>query len=221
MKRSTGAELLDAPAHDTATLRGNLRDMSRYDSRLGTFDIALRLATSDLQDAKTALDVGAGNGAFIQYASSRTPLRWIGVDVSPTVIAIAKQQCAMPLIAAQGQRLPFADKSFDVIICANTLHHLNEAEAITLMQECARVATQRMVIVDLSRSRLTLLGAWLLTRLTSRNRMTRADGVQSARRAYTPTETQAMLVQAGLPQARIRRHGPFHHSAVISVGNCM
>lgn len=216
MRRSTEAELLDAPAQDAATLRGNLRDMARYDRRLGAFALALRLATEGLNSTGHAMDVGAGNGAFIQFAASRSALHWTGVDVSPAVIAIAHEQCAAPLVAARGQQLPFADQQFEVVVCANTLHHLNEADAVALMCECARVATQRVVIVDLARSRLTLAGAWLLTRLTSRNRMTLSDGVQSARRAYTPAEAGMLAALAGFPQARVRRNGPFHYSLVMT-----
>lgn len=216
MQRSAQAELLDAPARDANLLRGNLRDMARYDRRLGTFSLALRLACDGLQNATNALDVGMGNGAFMQFAAQRSSLRWIGVDASPAVIFIAQETCDAPMIAAYGQRLPFADKRFDVVVCANTLHHLHENDAVLLLHECARVARQRVAIVDLARSRLTLIGAWLLTRLTSRNRMTLADGVQSARRAYTPAEMNALLAQAGFADARARRHGPFHLSVLIA-----
>jgi SAM-dependent methyltransferase len=215
MRRSTDPELLDAPAPDTATLRGNLRDMAQYDRRLGTFALALRLATDELRDATTALDVGAGNGAFIAFASSRSTLKWMGVDASPAVLRITHEQCSAPLIAARGQQLSFPADHFDVTVCANTLHHLNEDDAVALISECARVTRQRVVIVDLARSRLTLIGAWLLTRLTSRNRMTLADGVQSARRAYTPVEGATLATRAG-HQAGIRRHGFFHFSMVIT-----
>jgi hypothetical protein len=92
---------------------------------------------------------------------------------------------------------------------------LNEKEAIALLRECARAAMHRVVIVDLARSWPTLTGAWLLTRLTSRNPMTLADGVLSARRAYTLAEAGALAAQAGFPQARVRRHGPFHYSLVV------
>lgn len=218
MQRSTEPELLDAPAHAEPALRVNLRDMSRYDRRLGTFSLALQLATRDLRNATNALDVGMGNGAFMQFAAARSSLRWAGVDASPAVIAIARETNAAPMIVALGQRLPFTNKCFDVVVCANTLHHLNECDAVLLLRECARVARQRVAIVDLARSRLTLIGAWLLTRLTSRNAMTLADGVQSARRAWTPAEASALMAQAGLARARVRRHGPFHFSVEI---DCM
>lgn len=214
MRRSTQAELLDAPAHDELMLRGNLRDMARYDRRLGTFERALRFATQSLNNAVTALDVGVGNGAFIHYAAARSPLKWVGIDISPAIIRMARESCTVPLVAACGQRLPFPNRCFDVVTCANTLHHLDEDDAVMLLRECARVARQRMVVVDLARSRLAVAGAWLLTRLTSRNRMTLADGVQSARRAYTPEEVVELAAQAGLPGARVRRHRLFHYCLV-------
>lgn len=215
MRRSTQAELLDAPAQDEQMLRGNLRDMARYDRRLGTFELSLRLATESLNNAVTALDVGVGNGAFIHFAAARSPLIWVGIDISPAIIRMASESCTAPLVAACGQRLPFPDRCFDVVTCANTLHHLDEGDAVMLLRECARIARQRMVVVDLARSRLAVSSAWLLTRLTSRNRMTLADGVQSARRAYTPEEATKLAAQAGLPGAQVCRRRLFHYSLVV------
>ncbi|NJM42081.1 MAG: hypothetical protein HC853_15690, partial [Anaerolineae bacterium] len=69
-------------------------------------------------------------------------------------------------------------------------------------------------MVDFQRSYVGLVGSWLLTRLTSRNRFTRNDGVQSIRRAYTMEEVRTMLNDAGLQNAEVRDQTPIRYSIV-------
>ena len=88
-------------------------------------------------------------------------------------------------------------------------HHLEPTDATALLRECARVARRGVIVVDLTRSYVTLAGVWLLTRLTTRNPMTRADGAQSARRAYTPIEARDLARAAGWPEQNttVQSHG--------------
>lgn len=220
-QRAPGGELLDACAYrDLDELGGNLRDMARYDRALGVFWLALRLAAADLSPlgrSYVGLDVGCGSGDFMAYAGCRFGMmRWFGLDVSRDVLCLARRDHAeLDAICAQGIRLPLADGSVDVVTCIHVLHHLDPPEAIELLRELRRVARLRVVCLDLSRNALTLIGAWLLTRLTSRNRLTRADGVQSVRRAYTPAEVADLARRAGWPGFRLRTHGPFRYSLTL------
>jgi ubiquinone/menaquinone biosynthesis C-methylase UbiE len=216
--RSTSPELLDAPdRRDPTELAHNLRDMSRYDRWLGVYDLTLKLAVESLASSTkwVGLDVGVGSANFIHHAAQCMPMRWVGLDLAADVLHIARGSAAdAAWLCANATRLPLADRSVDVVTCVHTLHHLDESQAVALLGECARAARRRVVVLDLARSYLTLAGAWLLTRATSRNRMTLADGVQSARRAYTPDEASALAERAGLRAARIARHGPAHFSIV-------
>jgi hypothetical protein len=64
------------------------------------------------------------------------------------------------------------------------------------------------VIVDLTRGPIAYAGVWLLTHLTTRNRVTRNDGPLSVQRAFTPDEMMSMARKAGLEQAEMRKTGP-------------
>jgi ubiquinone/menaquinone biosynthesis C-methylase UbiE len=216
-RRSPTPELLDDCAYrDLDELRGNLRDMARYDRWLGAFALGLRLATAGLtrHSAYVGLDVGCGAGDFIAYARRAFPAaKWIGLDLSRDVLRVAQQSHPrLAAVCAEGASLPFADAGVDVVICIHVLHHLDPSQATDLLRECRRVARLRAVCLDLTRSASTLVGAWLLTHLTSRNRLTRADGVQSVRRAYTPQEAARLAQQAGWTEVSVRRHGPFRYS---------
>jgi SAM-dependent methyltransferase len=209
---------------DVDTLRGNLHDIARYNALFGSNRLLMESVHRSLYAGRVSsqpgmsfigLDVGMGAGDFVQRISRQDHVRWIGLDTSLAVLHQAGSptpQC--PHVNAIGQALPFADASVDVVTCAQTLHHLEPNAAVQLLRECARVARRGVVVHDLARSRLTLAGVWLLTRLTSQNSMTHSDGVLSARRAYTTHEAAALALQAGWPREQLcmRRHGPFWYS---------
>jgi SAM-dependent methyltransferase len=65
--------------------------------------------------------------------------RWVGVDVSPVVVAGAR--AAMPAaVVADVRALPFREGSFDGVLSTSTLDHFDEAGAIDdSLRELARV----------------------------------------------------------------------------------
>ena len=61
------------------------------------------------------------------------------------------------------------------------------------------------VINDLSRNVLGVASAWLYSRLTTLNPMTRFDSVLSIRRAFTKSELLKMADEAGATPIRVYR----------------
>lgn len=75
------------------------------------------------------LEVGAGGGFLSAYArESRPDVRWIAADLIPA---------SWNDLAADAQRLPFSDESFDAILVLDVLHHLADPAAFFL--EASRV----------------------------------------------------------------------------------
>ena len=105
---------------------------------------------------------------------------------------------ASQLALADGRSLPWPDDAFDIGHASLVLHHLERPEAVAFLGELGRVARLGIVVNDLARGRLTLLGARLLLRLMTRNAWTRHDGVLSVRRAWTRREAEGLLREAGL-----------------------
>ncbi len=220
MQRRSGApELLDRRAYaHLDELRGNLDDMARYGRWLGTFALARRLlAALPMRRSALGVDLGCGSGEFI--ASTRNTdlaCHWVGLDLSGDVLRIACAQWpGIAFLCADACHLPFADAGADVIVGLHVLHHFDPPLAVNLLRECRRVARACAVFVDLSRGVRALVAAWLLTRLTSRNRLTRGDGVLSVRRAYTVAEAARLAGQAGWEHVQARQHGPFYYSLTL------
>jgi SAM-dependent methyltransferase len=78
------------------------------------------------------LDLGCGEGALLEAAG----LRGIGVDLNAERLALAAEK-GLRVVRADGGSLPFADDTFDVVVCMEVLEHVPRMEAV--MSEVARV----------------------------------------------------------------------------------
>jgi SAM-dependent methyltransferase len=230
VKRLAGVrELLDGPLDDLPLLVGNLRDLARVNRWLG----GVRLSAAGLAalapagGSVTVLDVGTGGGdialALLDRArrAGRT-LAIAAIDSRPEILAaaaLAEPRLAVTeglhLQVADGRRLPFGDRAFDVAHASLVLHHLEPAEAIVLLREMGRVARRGVIVNDLVRGRLAWIGAWVLSRVATRNRYTRHDAPLSVRRAYTTAELTVLLAAAGL-RVEATAHGLLGHRVVLA-----
>ena len=72
------------------------------------------------------LDCGCGTGPMISLLYEKDPGKhYTGIDLTPRMIEIAraKELPGTEWVVGDCEALPFADNSFDVIICSNSFHH--------------------------------------------------------------------------------------------------
>jgi SAM-dependent methyltransferase len=99
------------------------------------------------------LDVGCGDGCIdAALKQRRDDLHIEGVDV------LVRPTALIPVQPFDGQRLPFADSSWDTVMMSDVLHHTHDA--VALLREAARVATPLVLVKDHVREGL-LAGATL------------------------------------------------------------
>jgi ubiquinone/menaquinone biosynthesis C-methylase UbiE len=210
MDRLTGAsELLDGPLDDSAALDGNLRDLARINRLTGGTRLSVR-AIDAFGDVTTILDVGTGGADIPMTLLARAraagrPLAIAATDSRPEILAAARR--ARPAIdranglelgVADGRRLPYPDRSFDVAHASMVTHHLEPDEVVAFLRELRRVSRRGVVVNDLVRGRRFWLGGWLIVHAIATSRYTRHDGPLSVRRAYSRPELRAMVAVAGL-----------------------
>jgi ubiquinone/menaquinone biosynthesis C-methylase UbiE len=217
MDRLAGAEeLLDGPLDDRAALIGNLRDLARVNHRLGGADLSAK-AIDGLAPGRASiavLDIGTGAAdiplALIERGRVAGRLiRVTGVDSRPEVLEAAAlidprvtATRELALHVADGLALPYPDEAFEVVHASMVAHHLDPDAVRALFAEMRRVARLGVVVNDLVRGRANWLGAWLLARIATRNRLTRNDAPLSVRRAYSVAELTALMAAAGLSVER-------------------
>lgn len=102
--------------------------------------LSARLAKLLPADAK-ALDVGCGDGQISQAILQQRP------DVSIEGLEVLlRGEPRIPVSQFDGRTLPFADKSFHVVMFVDVLHHTDDPAQ--LLREAARVASEFVVLKD-------------------------------------------------------------------------
>lgn len=74
------------------------------------------------------LDVGCGSGVYMTALRERG-LRVRGVDLSAAAVARARR-AGHDVALASGDRLPFADESFDAVLCHRTLYLVSDPQRV-------------------------------------------------------------------------------------------
>ena len=88
------------------------------------------------EGAETALDVATGGG----HVARR--LREAGVNV----VTVDSAPGMQPDVVSRSEDIPFADESFDVVVCRVAAHHFDDVPKA--MSEMARVSRDRVIVVD-------------------------------------------------------------------------
>ena len=211
--RSTGRELIDGPVQSRQELEGSFRDIEAANRWLGGFR-ALCATVLSRDGIRTVLDVGTGSAdmprALVRAARSRgKALSITCTDANPAMLDVARSRggndSSLTFAREDGTALSFETASFDAAMCNLSLHHFDEPSAVRLLSELRRVSRVTPVVTDLRRSRVAWALAWILSRIYSRNRLTRHDAPMSVLRAYTPAEAIDLARRAGWRGPRVRR----------------
>ncbi len=123
--------------YDTAWSQEPLPDLSTED---------LKRISALIDDHSSILDAGCGDGYLLEFLCQKSNCR-TGLDLSRTALKLAHKRLSssIPLIQGFIEALPFADDSFDVVICTHTLEHIkNLAESIS---ELKRITNKQLIIL--------------------------------------------------------------------------
>ena len=114
--------------HDVAVFKRRVRVLAEH-------------LADELDGGSSVLDVGCGDGSIARAVTAHRPqLKFEGIDV------LLRPHSAIPVQVYDGDRIPFADKSFDWVTIVDVLHHTDDPARV--LAECARVARRGVVIKD-------------------------------------------------------------------------
>lgn len=89
----------------------------------------------------SVLDVGCGDGALAALiGDSRPDLQLRGIDV------LVRRDTAIPIEPFDGSHIPAGDRSVDIVMFADVLHHTDDP--MTLLREARRVTRRHILIKD-------------------------------------------------------------------------
>ena len=142
------------------------------------------------------LDIGCGLGYVPRWLSSRNvfdgPVEYVGVDHNSTLIGYAQQlakdehlDCAFIAGDAFSLAAAIPEPETTIVISTGLLHHLTQPELRQFFEQHYEAGVWGFAHWDTEPGPLTSLGAWIFHQARMRERLSRHDGVLSARRAHT------------------------------------
>lgn len=109
--------------------------------------------TAAVRTGEHVLDVACGTGELLSRVATETPgAELTGVDLAPKMVERARKKLSDEPNAhverADAHDLPYADDTFDVVVCANTFHYFTHPEQV--LEEVRRVLEPegRLVLLD-------------------------------------------------------------------------
>jgi methionine biosynthesis protein MetW len=180
-----------------------LSDFSDYDDywqkRGGTERIYRRwtIAVEHIPDGATLLDVGCGNGEFLQYLKSVRPTVIArGIDISASAVERARALGFEADVVNIGESE--IDGTYDYVTCFELLEHIAEAE--TALLRLSRAFTHQLIVSVPNigsigcRVRLGVFGRFPITNCVMH--------IKEHVRHWTPTDFREWVAHHGLCVAR-------------------
>jgi SAM-dependent methyltransferase len=143
---------------DTVFIVGRTRgDVRRFsadylsDTRTGMWaDTREALSDLDLADCERVLDAGCGTGELTRILREECDGTVVGLDADADLLASVPG----PTVRGDATRLPFADDTFDLVVCQALLINLPDPAAA--VREFARVATDRVAAIEPNNGAVTV-----------------------------------------------------------------
>ena len=226
--RNLRPELLDLDEAPYWEVRESLKDVRRVNRYLSGYKVLLDHARSFLEahtgpEPFTILDAATGSAdqpvALVKFARKlKIPVRITAIDINLKMLAFAREEISrfpeINLVQCDIHSMPFANESFDLTVNSLSLHHFTRESAIGIMRSLYAACRQGMIINDLHRSRIAWAVIYVLTRMLTKNRLTRYDAPVSVMNAFIPDEMIAMVQEAGIEGFTVRRHFPYRIALV-------
>jgi ubiquinone/menaquinone biosynthesis C-methylase UbiE len=156
-----------------------------------------------------AIDVGTGPGIFPIFISKAIPgIQFKGIDLSPVMVDLARRNAIeeglnhrIKFEVGSAYSLPVEDHSLDLVLCINTIHHLDRP--VDFFNEVARSLKEGggFVIVDFHRdTSLIFIGTFdLLWKIFfGKHPKARRGFLESVYSSYTVEECRNFLEQSEL-----------------------
>jgi 2-polyprenyl-3-methyl-5-hydroxy-6-metoxy-1,4-benzoquinol methylase len=193
--RSRQQELMDDLTLEGKLFFGALRELTIINTWLGgnrTSRVGVRRALAMIPHAGpvSILDVGAGGSDLVDaLAGLPREVRITALDVSrPACEFSARRHPGAAIVQGSALRLPFREKSFDIVHAGMFLHHIPDEELHAIVSSLHAAARHVLVINDLRRSAFAYAGISVLTALLSRSAMVRHDAPLSVLRGFNREE---------------------------------
>jgi len=166
-------------------------------------DSQAALVDLDLSNRTCILDVGCGTGELTRVLASEAnaDAKVVGCDVDTALLAVAREHT--PVVAGDACRLPFADDSFDLVVCQALL--INLPDPVAALREFVRVSSDLVAAIEPNNAAVSVDSTVdREVELDARVRETYLDGVETD--VALGEQVEALFEKAGIEPLSTRRY---------------
>jgi SAM-dependent methyltransferase len=193
--RATTREIMD----DVAVADAVLHDLARVNRLTFAFAPVFRFVRR-AGGAGSLLDVACGYGDLLRALRRGFPaLRLAGIDLH---IGAAANVTSPEIELIEGDVFAL-DRRFDLIVCSQFTHHLDDAAIIRFLHWLDAHARRGWFVCDLHRHWLPYRFFRLVGRVLRLDPVVRHDGAISIQRSFVRADWERFLREAGIEGARI------------------
>jgi len=128
-----------------ALVEGGLLAGTWYEARVRYCKVVRYLLGLDRR--LSIIDVGCGTGGCLSVLERLGFVKLFGVEITIAHVRKARERCSAAFyIIAEGERLPFREKSFDCVISVGAIEHYTDCERG--MAELCRVVRKMLVVTS-------------------------------------------------------------------------
>lgn len=216
--RAIAEERMDAEDLDEATYKAVVHDLAKVNTltlaRRPTLDFVTRAIGNAAEFS--LLDVGFGDGdmlrAIARWAQRHGKrARLVGIDLNPRSLAAAREATppGMAIDWRIGDYADLAGQGFDLIVSSLVAHHMTHGQLVAFLRFMEAEAKRGWFVNDLHRHRFAHWGFPVLATIMRWHLIVKHDGTLSIARSYRPGEWPAILAEAGIGAAEVKRVFPF------------
>ena len=221
--RNLRDELLDLDEASYEEVQDSLQDVATVNRYLSGYRVLLQHMEPILKSHKAnrpfrVMDAATGSAdqpvELVKLARRiGIPIHITAIDINAKMLKLAQEEVAcypeIQLLQCDILSLPFRENAFDLVVNSLSLHHFSWDKAVTILRAIYKVGRLGIVVNDLHRSRVAHVVIFILTRIFTRNRLTRYDAPVSVMNAFTPKEFCKLAQQAKIDPYEIHRHFPY------------
>lgn len=120
-----------------------------------------------LNSKSKVLDVGSGKGFLLHEFRKQIPgITVAGIEISQYGVQNSVEDVKPFVVVGNAKKIPYADKTFDLVLAINTIHNLPLEECFMALKEIERVSRKdKYIIVDAWRTEedRQRMSKWVLT----------------------------------------------------------
>jgi 2-polyprenyl-3-methyl-5-hydroxy-6-metoxy-1,4-benzoquinol methylase len=222
LKRSFKPELMDDFSIQDERIDEALSELevaNKYLGGISTSKEGLNLLLNGKKNGNSSiLDVGAGASDILQRLdNNHLSIKITSIDLNKRACLYLKKKSITEIICADSLSLPVRERKFDMVHASLFLHHFKEKEIKRMLLELLKTCRKGIIINDLRRSILALLGIKIISILFSKSEMFRNDGPLSVKRGFIKKDFLKILSEIGITNFILKRKWAFRWLLVIYI----